>query len=152
VDNLWLTYHNFRALIAPFVQITYAAAVIFAAFVISRSSFFDHWERSRFHYVFFTVIAGALLWLLLDTHRQWYVRMCAAKRRVLDQQQPLETPNEEQRRVLDQVQVVPNWPWSPLMSLRVVAALSAPLVVTLVQNQKWAVDLWQEIAKLLGGG
>jgi ABC-type branched-subunit amino acid transport system substrate-binding protein len=149
-DNLWLTYHDFRMLVAPFVSMTYTAALVFAGIVISRSRFFDHWGWTVPHYLFFGVIAGLLLWLLFNSHRQWHLRLCQAKRRILDLQHPAHAPDGAQRAALEQVQAVPTWPWNPTLSLRVLSVLAAPLVVALLQNNKWALSLWQAAGQLLG--
>lgn len=151
-ENLWITYHNFRLLVAPLADLTYLAALLFAGYVISRTSFFDHWAWSFFHYLFFALIAGMLLWLLFDAHRQWHLRMCMEKRGLLDRLLRGAVPQDQQQKMLDQVQTVPNWPWNPTVALRVVIALLAPFVVSLLQHTAWALDLWRSIGRLLGSG
>jgi hypothetical protein len=151
-DNLWLTYHNFRLLVAPLADLTYLAALLFAGYVISRTRFFDHWAWSFFHYLFFLLIAGMLLWLLFDAHRQWHQRMCVAKRVLLDRLLQRAVPEAEQQNLLGQIQTVPNWPWNPMAALRVVAALAAPFVVSVLQHTTWALDFWRSIDRVLGPG
>src|SRR5206468_136591 len=68
-DNLWHAYHTVRTLITPFIELAFLTALVFAGVVISRSRFFDHWEWSLLHYLFFTVIASLLLYLTFDDHR-----------------------------------------------------------------------------------
>ena len=45
-----------RTLVAPFIELAFLTALVFAGVVISRSRFFDHWEWSFLHYLLFTFI------------------------------------------------------------------------------------------------